>query len=80
MSTPIELYACPCCGQNTLTDRGHFADCLVCFWEDDPIQELHPDMTGANHVSLTQARRNYELHGVSDPSLPFRRDRAPGSG
>jgi len=29
------LYRCPCCASRTLTLRGGFEMCPVCWWEDD---------------------------------------------
>ncbi|AUX40990.1 uncharacterized protein SOCE26_023920 [Sorangium cellulosum] len=66
--TQSELYDCPCCGQRTLEERGHYEICATCNWEDDPLQEEKPDYEGgANRVSLNTARRNFQLHGTSDP-------------
>ncbi|WP_186774363.1 CPCC family cysteine-rich protein [Chitinophaga pinensis] len=31
----IELCTCPGCGFPSLTDRGEFEICIICFWEDD---------------------------------------------
>ncbi|WP_373372203.1 CPCC family cysteine-rich protein [Sorangium atrum] len=66
--TQSELYECPCCGQRTLDGRGHYDICATCNWEDDPLQEEKPYYEGgANRVSLNTARRNFALHGTSDP-------------
>jgi cysteine-rich CPCC protein len=69
-------YACPCCDLLTLTDppTGTFAICPVCRWEDDNVQYEDLDtLSGANAVSLRQARANFQRYGVSDPR---RRERA----
>ena len=67
-------YRCPCCGYLTLTLRGEYDICPVCFWEDDnPREEFGqpaPERPGgANHVHLWQARRNYAAFGASEEWL-----------
>ncbi|MEZ0293461.1 MAG: CPCC family cysteine-rich protein [Solirubrobacteraceae bacterium] len=62
-------FACPCCGYLTLDARppGTFDICEVCRWEDDNVQFRDPGYEGgANVVSLNDARRNFEAHGVSE--------------
>ncbi len=55
-----ERFACPCCGDRTLDDVGHFDICGSCGWEDDPIQREQPDYDGgANRESLNQARERF---------------------
>ncbi|MET8581776.1 CPCC family cysteine-rich protein [Streptomyces collinus] len=62
-------YRCPCCGFVTLSERGAFEICPVCFWEDDgqdehDASEVHG---GPNHdLSLRQARRNFRTIGACD--------------
>ena len=35
--------------------------CSICSWENDPIQEEHPDMRGgANVMSLYEAKQTYK--------------------
>jgi hypothetical protein len=65
-------YACPCCGNRTLTERGGFEICKVCFWEDDgqddhDADEVRGGPNGA--LSLSAARRNYRTSGASDPKF-----------
>ncbi|MFF7240713.1 CPCC family cysteine-rich protein [Streptomyces collinus] len=74
-------YRCPCCGFVTLSERGAFEICNVCFWEDDgqdehDASEVHG---GPNHdLSLRQARRNFEALGAcSEHHAPFVRDPLP---
>jgi hypothetical protein len=57
----MENKACACCGQKTLDPNVKFFDvCPVCGWEDDPIQNKHPDDDGgANHISLNEAKKAY---------------------
>ncbi len=53
-------YACPCCGALTLSQAGYWEICPTCRWEDDPVQEKHPELAGgANKLSLVQARAAY---------------------
>lgn len=59
--------ACPCCGYRTLTDRGGFEICPVCYWEDDGQDDADADVVrgGPNgRLSLTEARGNYRLYGA----------------
>lgn len=61
---------CPCCGRASLSERGQYDICKVCWWEDDGQDNAEADtvMGGPNHgVSLTQGRANFLLHGISDP-------------
>lgn len=63
--------ACPCCECRTLSDLcpGSWEVCPVCFWEDDPVQWEHPTaVSGANRVSLAEARANYAAFGACDKS------------
>jgi len=56
------LYHCPCCGCRTLTERGGFNLCPVCFWEDDGQDDHDADEIrgGPNAcLSLTEGRNNY---------------------
>jgi hypothetical protein len=68
---PMSLVACPCCGFASLGGRGDYEICDVCWWEDDGQDNEDADvvMGGPNyHLSLTQARANFLVHGISDPS------------
>ncbi|WP_369334942.1 CPCC family cysteine-rich protein [Xanthomonas sacchari] len=59
---------CPCCSYKTLSERGAFEICAVCFWEDDGQDDDDADevLGGPNgNLSLTQARANYQQFGVS---------------
>lgn len=61
---------CPCCGYLTLTERGIYDICQVCFWEDDGIGDL-PDGTrrpgSPNRVSLAEGKENFRKIGASEP-------------
>ena len=67
-----EKYACPCCGHRTLSERGGFEICQVCYWEDDgqddhDAEEVRGGPNGA--LSLTVARTNFLLCKASDPKF-----------
>jgi len=52
-----KLFACPCCGARTLSERNTYEICSQCNWEDDPVQSRDPDFRGgANAQSLSEAR------------------------
>ena len=56
---------CPVCGHHTFETLGAWDICPVCGWNSDPVQEtIHDDSTGANSVSLNEARRNYQTLGA----------------
>jgi len=63
-------YPCPCCNCLTLDEspgEGSCDICPVCFWEDDPVQFRDENYAGgANHVSLTAARLNFQSIGASE--------------
>jgi hypothetical protein len=61
-------YPCPCCGYVTLPDRGGFALCPVCWWEDDGQDDQDADRVRGgpnNDLSLTQARANFQRFGAA---------------
>ncbi|MBC8140388.1 MAG: hypothetical protein H7Y38_02975 [Armatimonadetes bacterium] len=63
-----QLHRCPCCGYKTLSVRGWFEICEVCFWEDDGQDDHDADVVrgGPNYeLSLTQGRANYKAFGAS---------------
>jgi hypothetical protein len=60
---------CPCCGCKTLSERGGFDICPVCFWEDDGQDDHDADVVrgGPNSdLSLTDARANFRTFGACD--------------
>ena len=74
----MKKYKCNCCGYYTLTEKprdpnvypGTHEICPVCFWEDDALQVLDPDMGGgANKVSLNEARKNYKEFGAAERAM-----------
>ena len=56
MMAKKEKRLCPVCGKYEFSDYDEYEICDICGWEDDEIQELYPDETGANSVTLTEAR------------------------
>jgi len=52
------IYPCPCCGFETFSEPpGSYEICVVCGWEDDLVQLMHPSMGGgANRKSLLEAQ------------------------
>jgi len=73
-----ELGFCPCCGYQSLPEDqpGSYEVCPVCDWMDDPVQFHNPAYVGdTNHVSLSDARENFEEHGACTPgAAPDTRD------
>ena len=60
---------CPCCFCKTLSERGGFEICAVCFWEDDGQDGYDADVVrgGPNGaLSLSEARGNYRELGACD--------------
>lgn len=56
---------CPVCQHHTFETLGAWDTCPVCGWNSDPVQEtMHDDPTGANGISLNEARRNYQAIGA----------------
>lgn len=71
------LLDCMCCKYRTLTRRGEYEICPVCFWED--VGECADDQyISVNRMTLGMARRNYSEFGACnqaavhyvDPSGP----------
>lgn len=61
---------CPCCGYDTILERGCYEICQICWWEDDGQDNEDADevLGGPNSdLSLSQARKNFFLHGIYDP-------------
>lgn len=60
-------YACPCCRQPTLGERGGFEICPLCGWEDDGQDDPRAEEVwgGPNgRYALAAARRNFAAHGT----------------
>lgn len=62
---PAMLARCPCCGYRTLEQRGDYECCPVCFWEDSGADDPNDGVLGPNHITLSEARKNFERIGVS---------------
>jgi Cysteine-rich CPCC len=61
---------CPCCGYITLSERGIYEICSICFWEDDPVQFQDADFQGgANKASLRQAQQNFIRFGACEEGM-----------
>lgn len=57
------LEKCPCCGYQTLPERGAYDICAVCQWEDDGRSEDRADdISSVNHMSL----RDYRLRWINE--------------
>ena len=59
-----ELKKCDCYGAYTV--REEFDICVFCGWEQDRYQRKSPDETGANKVTLRQARENFKRFGKAE--------------
>ncbi len=64
---PETMETCACCGFNTLTERGAYDICPVCFWEDDGNMEADA-YSGPNHMTLREGRDNFLKFGACDES------------
>ena len=61
-----EEYTCPCCGHETLSERGAYEICGECGWEDDGQDDHDSALVrgGPNgRSSLDEARREYRTGG-----------------
>lgn len=52
------LKECPCCKYKTLTERGQYEICPVCFWEDDGSNEP-TRYSSPNHMTLNEGRERF---------------------
>lgn len=58
---------CPCCKFLTLSHRGDYEICKVCFWEDDGQNDSNADAVvgGPNYaLSLRAAQENFKRWGA----------------
>ena len=61
---------CPCCDYFSLEQRGQYDICKVCFWEDDGLDLDQLDqISGPNHMSLREARKNFATFGACDQKM-----------
>ena len=53
------LFPCPCCGFAVFSEPpGSYEICLICRWEDDPVQLSDPRLSGgANAGSLWECQQ-----------------------
>lgn len=59
-------YPCPCGGFLTFASvPDSFANCLICFWEDDVYGLRFPTEPSSNPVILVEAQRNYAEFGAT---------------
>ena len=89
--TSRPLLQCPCCDFFALRERGAREICPLCYWDDDGSDLGELDRSSpANHISLRQARRNFQRCGAADDSatnlvapksewVRFRRERRSSS-
>jgi hypothetical protein len=57
----IDGYLCPCCEYRTISKSGGYEICIICGWEDDPVQSDNPNFSGgANKISLNEAKKAYK--------------------
>lgn len=62
---------CNCCDYFTLSERGGWEICPVCFWEDDGFGQKELDFpSGANHgLTLREGRINFNQLGACFESM-----------
>ncbi len=60
---PERLVGCLCCGYLTLTQRGHYEVCPVCFWEDDGQTDLD-HFSSPNYMTLRQGKNYFSNTGA----------------
>ena len=59
----MRIVACPCCGYETLGERGAFEICGVCWWEDDGQDNADADQVSP--IMFGKLSANY-------PNLPLK--------
>ena len=72
-------FFCMCCGYRTFNSRppGTYEICVICGWEDDPVQAADPDLAGgANHLSLRENQAAFLRGGAGSAQVigPYRDD------
>ena len=66
---PEPHFACPCCNYVTLSERGKYLICPICFWEDEDVYyDTNPrEPSAANHgLTLTEGRDNFRTIGACE--------------
>ena len=62
-------FQCPCCDYYSLSERGVYLICPVCYWEDDgQNMDQLDEVSVPNHITLRKARENFKAIGASDQS------------
>jgi hypothetical protein len=56
---------CYCCGYFSLSERGQYEICDVCFWEDDGCFDLEK-ISHPNHMTLEKGRKNFLEFGACE--------------
>ncbi|WP_026443842.1 CPCC family cysteine-rich protein [Pseudacidobacterium ailaaui] len=73
---------CLCCGYKTLARPDSNGLCPVCWWQDDGQDDNDADTvrgTVNGELSLTEARKNFQLYGAAHPQfVPHVRTPEPG--
>jgi hypothetical protein len=65
------VFACPCCGRDTLPERHGWDICPICWWEDDGTDNADASLyySGPNKgLQLTAARINFLTVGIYNPN------------
>lgn len=67
------LQMCPCCRYLTLTNRGNYDICPLCYWEDDgkAYDELD-SYSSVNHATLGAYRQKFEGRKFELNKIPYR--------
>jgi hypothetical protein len=61
---------CPCCDYYSLSDKGEYSICKVCFWEDDGLDIDSLDTSSSpNRMTLREARANFKSFGACDKDM-----------
>lgn len=61
---------CACCGAETIPEGSIAHICPVCGWETDCFIQSDHEPSDQNHgLTLDEARLNFRVFGVCDPSL-----------
>ena len=66
-----DLRPCPVCDNTCFTGIASQNICSVCKWQDDYVIGYHhsDEISGANKMSLNEARENYKKYGISDLNM-----------
>lgn len=68
---PKELIPCSCCNYKTISEKGNYQICPICFWEDDGGNDKFK-YSSVNHMTLEEAKVNFQEKGaISEKFLKF---------